>query len=184
MSCLKSPNFIIFKIDSQKNFKILANRPLKTSSDNKLQKRTSQWKKNEKTEFVHTIFQNLDITLLTCNSANIFANFRFHETFIRGAINQTNIVFGGYDINIDRIVFTHGTVDPWYPLGLYQPSDKKNYDTIFIKGKLFSLWSPSRKPRHNIFIVLEQVPHIVQISTSQLIKIAWNWKMLDVLWGI
>lgn len=73
---------------------------------------------------------------------NSCVNFRFNDTFIRQAINETNLVFGGYDINIDRVVFTHGTVDPWYPLGLYHPSDKKNYDTIFIKGRLFA-FSPN-----------------------------------------
>lgn len=63
-----------------------------------------------------------------------FINFRFNDTFIKKSVNETNLVFGGQDINIDRIVFTHGTVDPWYPLGLYHSSDKKNYDVIFIKG--------------------------------------------------
>ncbi|KAK7584018.1 hypothetical protein V9T40_004981 [Parthenolecanium corni] len=80
-----------------------------------------------------TFGTRLPIEFFSKQCEDIFGS-EFNDTFIRQAINETNLVFGGYDINIDRVVFTHGTVDPWYPLGLYHPSDKKNYDTIFIKG--------------------------------------------------
>ncbi|XP_017778055.1 PREDICTED: putative serine protease K12H4.7 [Nicrophorus vespilloides] len=42
----------------------------------------------------------------------------FNVDLLRRGINRTNIVYGGYDMEVTKVVSVHGTVDPWHAVGL------------------------------------------------------------------
>lgn len=43
--------------------------------------------------------------------------------------------YGGLDIREDRVIFVHGSVDPWHALGITHARTKNNV-AIFINGNL------------------------------------------------
>jgi len=43
-------------------------------------------------------------------------------------------VFGELDIRASRVIFVHGSVDPWHALGITQARTKNNV-AVFINGK-------------------------------------------------
>lgn len=58
----------------------------------------------------------------------------FNSTFIVDQIDRTNTFYGSTSIPASRIVFLHGSLDPWHPVGLYSPI-LDSYTVIFIKGE-------------------------------------------------
>lgn len=58
---------------------------------------------------------------------------RFNLEFLNYAVNNTNIIFGGLDIMINRIIFVEGLDNPFNELGLTYPRTKLN-KVITIKG--------------------------------------------------
>ena len=42
----------------------------------------------------------------------------FTHVRLSNAVHQTNINYGGFDIDVSNTVFVHGYLDPWQPLGL------------------------------------------------------------------
>lgn len=44
------------------------------------------------------------------------------------------MVYGELNIRVSRVIFVHGTVDPWHALGITQTRTKNNI-AIFINGK-------------------------------------------------
>lgn len=57
-----------------------------------------------------------------------------NKTFIESQIKGTNTYYGGTNIDISRIVYLHGSLDPWHPVGLYESNKSEKYSVIFIKG--------------------------------------------------
>lgn len=53
--------------------------------------------------------------------------------FIRNAIEKTNINYGALDIEATRVVYVHGSVDPWHALGITKTQDN-DAPAIYIKG--------------------------------------------------
>lgn len=49
-------------------------------------------------------------------------------------VKRMNIVFGALDINVTKIISTHGTIDPWYRLGVLEDLNDES-PTIVITGK-------------------------------------------------
>lgn len=57
----------------------------------------------------------LDFYIQQCK--DVFGE-KFSTDFIQGAVNWTNIVYGGLDIDVTNVVFVHGSIDPWHALGV------------------------------------------------------------------
>lgn len=70
--------------------------------------------------------------------ANVLTTFtlfnRFDQNFINTAASWTNTNYGGMNINVNRVVFVHGSVDPWHVLGITQTQDN-DAPAIYIPGK-------------------------------------------------
>jgi Serine carboxypeptidase S28 len=49
-------------------------------------------------------------------------------------VAQTNLKYGGLNPNVTRVIYTHGTLDPWYLLGI---TENLNAETavILIEGE-------------------------------------------------
>ncbi|CAH2034557.1 unnamed protein product, partial [Iphiclides podalirius] len=58
---------------------------------------------------------------------------KFNEDFIERAADWSNSYYGGLDISVDRVVFVHGSVDPWHALGITTTMDS-NAPAIYIRG--------------------------------------------------
>lgn len=73
---------------------------------------------------------NLEFFVETCK--RIFDNeFNFYR-MLKG-IRRSNILYGGLDIEVSRVVFIQGTLDPWHVLGLTK-SSKVGNTVILING--------------------------------------------------
>ena len=57
----------------------------------------------------------------------------FTHVRLSNAVHQTNIEYGGYDIDGSNTAFVHGSLDPWQPLGL-QKSLSEDAPLILING--------------------------------------------------
>ncbi|KPJ20652.1 Putative serine protease K12H4.7 [Papilio xuthus] len=58
---------------------------------------------------------------------------KFNKEFIENAAEWSNSYYGGLGIDVDRVVFVHGSVDPWHALGITTTKDN-NAPAIYIHG--------------------------------------------------
>ncbi|KAJ0183898.1 hypothetical protein K1T71_000321 [Dendrolimus kikuchii] len=58
---------------------------------------------------------------------------KYNEDFINNAVEWTNSYYGQLDIAVSRVVFVHGSVDPWHALGVTSTKDDDS-PAIFIHG--------------------------------------------------
>ncbi|KAI8430931.1 hypothetical protein MSG28_001047 [Choristoneura fumiferana] len=74
----------------------------------------------------------LDFYIQQCQ--DIFGK-KFNKDFVNAAAEWTNNYYGSLDIPVSRVVYVHGSVDPWHALGItktrtahcanmYPPGDK------------------------------------------------------------
>lgn len=61
--------------------------------------------------------------------------FRYGLDFVTQAVDWTNDKYGALDIAVSRVVFVHGSVDPWHVLGITTTKDN-DAPAIYIHGKL------------------------------------------------
>lgn len=59
---------------------------------------------------------------------------RYNEAFIDAAADWTNSNYGALDIAVSRVVFVHGSVDPWHALGITK-TQENDAPAIYIKGE-------------------------------------------------
>eukprot|EP00794_Sanderia_malayensis_P011360 gene11360-12544_t len=57
----------------------------------------------------------------------------FNLTFISESVNQTNINYGGFSYEADKVVFVNGDIDPWHALS-FSNKAPSYVTTIFISG--------------------------------------------------
>lgn len=56
------------------------------------------------------------------------------------AVARSNIIYGGLDIKTDKVVFVHGSIDPWHALGITKTLIPEA-PAIFIKGLYLYLFN-------------------------------------------
>lgn len=69
--------------------------------------------------------------------------YRFDEQKLTKDIFRTNNNYGSLDIEVSRVVFVHGSIDPWHALGKTHSSNSRA-PAIFIRGSVlysFSLFN-------------------------------------------
>lgn len=64
----------------------------------------------------------------------IFFFFRFNSEELYAAVKRTNMMYGELNIQESRVIYVHGSVDPWHALGITQ-TKLENTVAIYIKGK-------------------------------------------------
>ncbi|XP_026482056.1 thymus-specific serine protease-like [Ctenocephalides felis] len=52
---------------------------------------------------------------------------------LHNGINRTNIVYGGLKPKLTKVIFTHGTIDPWHAIGVLQDLNEDT-PTIIVTG--------------------------------------------------
>lgn len=58
---------------------------------------------------------------------------KFTADLLKQAVTRSNIIYGGLDIQIDRVVYVHGSIDPWHALGITKTLSP-DAPAIYIKG--------------------------------------------------
>lgn len=58
---------------------------------------------------------------------------RFVESFVDDGAAWTNNAYGGLKIPTNRVVYVHGSIDPWHALGMIN-TEELDSPAIFIKG--------------------------------------------------
>lgn len=53
---------------------------------------------------------------------------------LSAAVQRTNMMYGELNIQESRVIYVHGSVDPWHALGITR-TKLENTVAIFIKGK-------------------------------------------------
>lgn len=73
---------------------------------------------------------NLDYYVEQCQ--DIFGP-QFNRQRLQDGIQRTNILYGGLEIGAYRVMFIHGSVDPWHALGITE-SSKPRTPAVYIEG--------------------------------------------------
>ena len=58
---------------------------------------------------------------------------KFTPQLLGRGIAATNAEYGGRDISVEKVVFVHGSIDPWHAMGIVQ-SDRDAAPAIYIEG--------------------------------------------------
>lgn len=58
---------------------------------------------------------------------------KFNADFLEKAVDRTNNLYGGLDIEVSNVVFVHGSIDPWHALGITK-TQSNNAPAIYITG--------------------------------------------------
>lgn len=58
---------------------------------------------------------------------------KFNWKFVNSVVDQTNIAYGGLDLEVSNVVFVHGSIDPWHALGITKTVNNKA-PAILIEG--------------------------------------------------
>lgn len=62
--------------------------------------------------------------------------FRFDLELLKYGVERTNIMYGGKDPKVTRVVLVNGSIDPWHYLGVTKQSNP-DIPVIFINGEYF-----------------------------------------------
>ncbi|XP_076060086.1 putative serine protease K12H4.7 [Oratosquilla oratoria] len=57
----------------------------------------------------------------------------FDENLINAGVKRTNMLYGGRDLHVKKVVFVNGSIDPWHKLGITSSSNS-DMPAIFING--------------------------------------------------
>ncbi|KAJ2954280.1 hypothetical protein O0L34_g2531 [Tuta absoluta] len=112
-----------------------------------------QWMYQTCTEFgfyqtssaeVEVFGSHIDLQYYIQQCQDVFGN-KYNEKFITEAADWTNSKYGALDIAVTRVVFVHGSVDPWHALGITHTQDE-DAPAIYIEGTAHcaNMYPPSK----------------------------------------
>ena len=58
---------------------------------------------------------------------------KFNASYLDAAVQRTNTMYGELHIQTSKVVFVHGSIDPWHALGITE-SNEMSTPAIYIKG--------------------------------------------------
>lgn len=71
---------------------------------------------------------------------------------VNSGVERTNIIYGGLDLKATRVVYVHGSIDPWHALGVTSTRLTES-PAIFING--ISSYSPKFEVQSSYSFMLE-----------------------------
>lgn len=58
-------------------------------------------------------------------------DFRFkNATVLENNIQHTNVFYGGFKPAVTNVYFTHGSLDPWHPMGVLKDLNRHSPATV------------------------------------------------------
>ncbi|XP_063920560.1 putative serine protease K12H4.7 isoform X2 [Zophobas morio] len=87
----------------------------------------------------------------------------YDEDFIDGAVDHTNMLYGGFDIEVSNVVYVYGSIDPWHALGITKTLDKKA-PAIYIEGTAHcvDLYSPADTDSAQLTAARQKVSQLIE----------------------
>lgn len=87
---------------------------------------------------------------------------KFNADLLAQAIARSNIIYGGLDINTDKVVFVHGSIDPWHALGITKTLTPEA-PAIYIKGTAHcaNMYPPSENDLPQLKDARKQVASLI-----------------------
>lgn len=61
-------------------------------------------------------------------------NYRFNNVTLQNGVDRTNIIYGALKPSTTNVLYVHGSIDPWYALGLTETNAAQPQPTIYIQG--------------------------------------------------
>lgn len=61
--------------------------------------------------------------------------YRYDAKQVVRGVKRTNTIYGGLQLQATRVVFIHGSIDPWHALGITH-TIKQDSPAIYIRGAL------------------------------------------------
>lgn len=78
---------------------------------------------------------------------------RFSSDMVNSGVERTNIIYGGLDLKATRVVYVHGSIDPWHALGVTSTRLTES-PAIFING--ISSYFPKFEVQSSYSFMLEK----------------------------
>nr|APA33879.1 seminal fluid protein [Nilaparvata lugens] len=92
----------------------------------------------------------------------------FTPRLLEEGISRTNINYGGLDIMTSRVVFVHGSIDPWHALGITISTNKQT-PAIYIEGTAHcaNMYPPSEKDFPQLKKAREDISELIGVWLNQ-----------------
>ncbi|XP_032526594.2 putative serine protease K12H4.7 [Danaus plexippus] len=78
------------------------------------------------------VFGDFSLEFFIQQCKDVFGS-KFNDAFINDAAKWTNSDYGGLNIPAKRVVYVHGSIDPWHALGM-TTTEENDAPAIFIRG--------------------------------------------------
>lgn len=88
--------------------------------------------------------------------------YQFSRQFIDAAIDRTNVVFGGWELDVSRVYWTNGIIDPWRAMSIQEDLNPKSpADVIPEASHVADLASISARDSVEMRQVKERISRLV-----------------------
>ncbi|RZC42670.1 serine protease K12H4.7 [Asbolus verrucosus] len=86
----------------------------------------------------------------------------YDDNFLEAAINRTNVLYGGLNIEVSNVVFVHGSIDPWHALGIIKTVDEEA-PAIYIQGTAHcaNMYPPSDTDPPQLIAARKQIVELI-----------------------
>ncbi|KAI5734315.1 hypothetical protein M8J77_005022 [Diaphorina citri] len=87
---------------------------------------------------------------------------KFSEKLVEAAVERTNTMYGGLDLEVSRVVFVHGSIDPWHALGIYETRSQQA-PAIYIPGVAHcaNMYPPSPSDPPELTKARQRINHLI-----------------------
>uniref|UniRef100_A0A8D8UV26 Serine protease K12H4.7 n=1 Tax=Cacopsylla melanoneura TaxID=428564 RepID=A0A8D8UV26_9HEMI len=87
---------------------------------------------------------------------------KFSRQLLDSNIDQTNTNYGALDLEVSRVVFVHGSIDPWHALGIYQTRSNQA-PAIYINGTAHcaNMYPPSPNDLPDLVKARHRINHLI-----------------------
>lgn len=141
-----------------------------TSWDSEVAGGARQWMFQTCTEFGfyqtssqanHVFGQEFSIDFFVDQCKDIYQS-EFSKGFIEKAVRRTNINYGSLNLEVSRVVFVHGSIDPWHALGIYE-TRSLSAPAIYINGTAHcaNMYPPSDDDLPQLKKARQRINHLI-----------------------
>lgn len=87
----------------------------------------------------------------------------FSEKALYSGVDRTNIIYGALKPTTTKVLYVHGSIDPWHALGLTQTNSHQPQPTIYIEGTAHcaNMYEPSDKDLPQLKAAREEIKKFI-----------------------
>lgn len=119
------------------------------------------WYQTSESEF-HPFGASFPVDLYFQMCRDVFDG-RFGANATRAAIDRTNVIFGGWNLDVSNVYFTNGLLDPWRAMGIQEDLNESSpADVIPGASHCADLASISSRDEPEMRLVKERIHSLVR----------------------